>query len=113
MYKILDGKETAKLLRAEFANRVSELKEKHGRAPGLAVIIVGEDPASKVYVRNKKLLLAHRKMRHGKKPTEIYLECGFSSYPSFYRAYIAYFGKKPKSPLLKKIQFLYQLSTKL
>lgn len=55
MYKILDGKETAKLLRAEFANRVSELKEKHGRAPGLAVIIVGEDPASKVYVRNKKL----------------------------------------------------------
>ena len=52
------------------------------------------------YVRNKKLLLAHRKMRHGKKPTEIYLECGFSSYPSFYRAYIAYFGKKPKSPLL-------------
>ena len=55
MYKNLDGKETAKLLRAEFANRVSELKEKHGRAPGLAVIIVGEDPASKVYVRNKKL----------------------------------------------------------
>ena len=55
MYKILDGKETAKLLRAGFAKRVSELKEKYGRAPGLAVIIVGEDPASKVYVRNKKL----------------------------------------------------------
>ena len=49
------------------------------------------------YVRNKKVLLAQRKIRHGKKPTEIYAECGFSNYPSFYRAYVAFFGKPPKS----------------
>lgn len=48
------------------------------------------------YVRNKKVLLAHRKIRHGGKPTEIYLECGFSNYPSFYRAYVSYFGHSPR-----------------
>lgn len=48
------------------------------------------------YVRNKKVLLAHRKIRHGKKPTEIYAECGFSNYPSFYRAYISYLGYSPR-----------------
>ena len=48
------------------------------------------------YVRNKKVLLAHRKIRHGRKPTEIYLECGFSNYPSFYRAYVSYFGYSPR-----------------
>lgn len=49
------------------------------------------------YVRNKKLLLADRKIRDGKKPTEVYSECGFLNYPSFYRAYTAYFGCSPKS----------------
>ena len=49
------------------------------------------------YVRNKKVLLAHRKIKHGKKPTEVYGECGFSNYPSFYRAYLAYFGYTPKT----------------
>ena len=48
------------------------------------------------YVRNKKVLLAHRKIRHGKKPTEVYSECGFSNYPSFYRAYVSYLGYSPK-----------------
>jgi len=48
------------------------------------------------YVRNKKVLLAHRKIRHGRKPTEIYIECGFSNYPSFYRAYVSYFGYSPR-----------------
>ncbi|MBR5139957.1 MAG: AraC family transcriptional regulator [Clostridia bacterium] len=48
------------------------------------------------YVRNKKILLAHRKIRHGRKPTEVYAECGFSNYPSFYRAYLSYFGYSPK-----------------
>lgn len=47
------------------------------------------------YVRNKKVLLAHRKIRHGGKPSEVYLECGFSNYPSFYRAYVSYFGHSP------------------
>ena len=49
------------------------------------------------YVRNKKVLLANRKIKHGKKPTEIYIECGFSNYPSFYRAYSEYFGYPPKT----------------
>ena len=49
------------------------------------------------YVRNKKVLLAHRKIKQGKKPTEICAECGFSNYPSFYRAYTAYFGYSPKT----------------
>ena len=48
------------------------------------------------YVRNKKVLLAHRKIRHGKKPSEVYAECGFSNYTSFYRAYNAYLGHSPK-----------------
>ena len=52
------------------------------------------------YVRNKKVLLAHRKIKQGKKPTEIYSECGFSNYPSFYRAYLAYFGYTPKTKTL-------------
>ena len=47
-------------------------------------------------VGDKKVLLAHRKIRHGRKPTEIYLECGFSNYPSFYRAYVSYFGHSPR-----------------
>ncbi|MBE6645071.1 MAG: AraC family transcriptional regulator [Ruminococcaceae bacterium] len=47
------------------------------------------------YVRNKKVLLAHRRIRHGEKPTEIYTDCGFSNYPSFYRAYRDYFGHSP------------------
>ena len=49
------------------------------------------------YVRNKKVLLAHRKIKQGRKPTEVYAECGFSNYPSFYRAYLAYFGYTPKT----------------
>ena len=53
------------------------------------------------YVRNKRILLAHRKMKHGGKPTEIYAECGFSNYPSFYRSYCAYFGYTPK--MVKKL----------
>ena len=48
------------------------------------------------YVRNKKLLLADRMLRGGKKPTEIYAECGFLNYSSFYRAYISHFGVSPK-----------------
>lgn len=50
---LLDGKALAKELQAEIAREVSELRAKAGRAPGLAVILVGENPASKVYVGNK------------------------------------------------------------
>lgn len=50
--KILDGKAMSAALRKEIAARVEKLKEK-GITPGLAVILVGNDPASEIYVRNK------------------------------------------------------------
>lgn len=49
----IDGKLTAKNLRAELAVEVAELKSTDGIQPKLTVILVGEDPASQVYVRNK------------------------------------------------------------
>lgn len=54
MAKIIDGKEIAKNTRGQIAAEVSSFIEKTGVTPGLAVIIVGDDPASQVYVRNKK-----------------------------------------------------------
>jgi methylenetetrahydrofolate dehydrogenase (NADP+) / methenyltetrahydrofolate cyclohydrolase len=50
---IIDGKAIAAAVRAGVARDVAALKSKHGVAPGLAVVLVGEDPASQVYVRNK------------------------------------------------------------
>lgn len=52
--EIIDGKQVAADMRAEMKQEVAELKEKQGVVPGLAVVLVGEDPASVVYVRNKK-----------------------------------------------------------
>ena len=49
------------------------------------------------YVRNKKLLLADRMLRNGKKPTETYSECGFLNYSSFFRAYLSHFKVSPKA----------------
>ncbi|MGE3877152.1 MAG: bifunctional methylenetetrahydrofolate dehydrogenase/methenyltetrahydrofolate cyclohydrolase FolD [Parvibaculaceae bacterium] len=51
--KIIDGKAYAEGLRARIAKAVKELETRHGLKPGLAVVLVGEDPASKVYVANK------------------------------------------------------------
>jgi methylenetetrahydrofolate dehydrogenase (NADP+)/methenyltetrahydrofolate cyclohydrolase len=51
--KILSGKEIAKEIRKDLKAEIAELKEKHGIVPGLAVVLVGEDPASQVYVRSK------------------------------------------------------------
>jgi methylenetetrahydrofolate dehydrogenase (NADP+) / methenyltetrahydrofolate cyclohydrolase len=51
---ILDGKAVAAKQRQKSALRAAEFKARHGRQPGLAVIKVGEDPASAVYVRNKR-----------------------------------------------------------
>jgi methylenetetrahydrofolate dehydrogenase (NADP+)/methenyltetrahydrofolate cyclohydrolase len=51
---IIDGKAFAEGVRARVTEAVAELKAKHGLTPGLAVVLVGEDPASQVYVRNKK-----------------------------------------------------------
>ena len=50
---IIDGKAIAAKVRADVAADVARMKAQHGFAPGLAVVLVGEDPASKVYVRNK------------------------------------------------------------
>ncbi len=49
----IDGKAFAAKLRADIGRKVTILKEKHGLTPGLSVVLVGEDPASEVYVRNK------------------------------------------------------------
>jgi len=51
---LLDGKAVAAKVRAEVARRAAEFATRHGRAPGLAVLQVGQDPASSVYVRNKR-----------------------------------------------------------
>lgn len=51
--RILQGKEFAQQFRADAGKRVEALREKYGITPGLAVIIVGSNPASQVYVRNK------------------------------------------------------------
>jgi methylenetetrahydrofolate dehydrogenase (NADP+)/methenyltetrahydrofolate cyclohydrolase len=53
MSNIIDGKAFAEGLRRRLATQIASLKDKHGFIPGLAVVLVGEDPASKVYVRNK------------------------------------------------------------
>ena len=50
---IIDGKAFAAQVRAKVAEHVALLKEENGITPGLAVVLVGEDPASEVYVRNK------------------------------------------------------------
>jgi len=50
---IIDGKAFAGRVRAQVAEKVAELKAAQGIVPGLAVVLVGEDPASEVYVRNK------------------------------------------------------------
>ena len=54
MAKIIDGKLISAQIREEIAQKVVEYNKRTGKLPGLAVIIVGEDPASQVYVRNKK-----------------------------------------------------------
>jgi len=51
--KIIDGKAAAFILREEVAKKVTALKQTRGITPGLAVVLVGNDPASEVYVRNK------------------------------------------------------------
>ncbi len=54
MTKIIDGKSIANDIREEIRKKVIGFSEINGRAPGLAVLLVGEDPASKVYVRMKE-----------------------------------------------------------
>lgn len=58
MAEVLDGKAVALRVRAEVKARATEFTARHGRPPGLAVVKVGLDPASAVYVRNKRLACA-------------------------------------------------------
>ena len=51
--QIIDGKSYAEGLRGRIAGHVARLKAEHGITPGLAVVIVGHDPASQIYVSNK------------------------------------------------------------
>ncbi len=52
--RVLDGKALAQRVRQEVAAEVARLKEQAGVVPGLTVVLVGDDPASRVYVRNKQ-----------------------------------------------------------
>ncbi len=54
MAHIIDGKAISAQVRAEIAEKTQKLMAERGITPGLAVVIVGEDPASQVYVRNKR-----------------------------------------------------------
>ena len=51
---LIDGKKVAAELREELKKKVTELKSKYNTVPGLTVILVGEDPPSKIYVKNKE-----------------------------------------------------------
>ena len=52
--KIINGTDISKQIKEELKQEIAQLKEKHGVAPGLATVLVGEDPASKVYVGQKE-----------------------------------------------------------
>jgi methylenetetrahydrofolate dehydrogenase (NADP+)/methenyltetrahydrofolate cyclohydrolase len=52
--EIIDGRAVAARVRADVADQVAELTEQSGRAPGLATILVGDDPGSAIYVANKR-----------------------------------------------------------
>ena len=54
MANIIDGNELSKKKRLAIAHDAAEFTGRYGRPPGLAVVLVGEDPASAIYVRNKK-----------------------------------------------------------
>ena len=52
--KLIDGKELSATIREEIARDVKQLQEQHSVVPGLAAVLVGEDPSSQIYVRNKR-----------------------------------------------------------
>jgi methylenetetrahydrofolate dehydrogenase (NADP+)/methenyltetrahydrofolate cyclohydrolase len=61
--RILDGKAVAQKLRERVATEAQAFAERHGRPPGLDVVLVGEDPASVVYTRNKEQAAAKAGLR--------------------------------------------------
>lgn len=60
---VIDGKAFAARVRAQVAEAVTRLRNDHGITPGLAVVLVGEDPASQVYVRSKEKMTTEVGMR--------------------------------------------------
>ena len=54
MAEIIDGKEVSQHIRKEVAEGVGALKRESGIIPGLAAVLVGDNPASEIYVRNKR-----------------------------------------------------------
>jgi methylenetetrahydrofolate dehydrogenase (NADP+)/methenyltetrahydrofolate cyclohydrolase len=60
---IIDGKSIAADLRSKIASEVARLRAAHGLTPGIAVVLVGDDPASNVYVRTKSKMVAEAGMR--------------------------------------------------
>ncbi len=62
MAEIIDGKKVSEHIRAEIAEGVEKLKGETGITPGLAAVLVGDDPASEIYVRNKRKACANAGM---------------------------------------------------
>ena len=66
--EVIDGKAVAAAVRAEVASGVTEFAGKHDRPPGLATVLVGDDPASRVYIGSKRKLteeVGMRSFHHG------------------------------------------------
>jgi methylenetetrahydrofolate dehydrogenase (NADP+) / methenyltetrahydrofolate cyclohydrolase len=61
--EVIDGKAVAARLRAKVAEDVAAFSAEHGRPPGLATVLIGEDPASEVYVRSKRRLCVEAGMQ--------------------------------------------------
>lgn len=64
MAEKIDGKRISALIKDEIAEKISKIKSDGHRVPGLSVILVGEDPASQVYVRNKGIACEKAGMSH-------------------------------------------------
>ncbi|MFB6285208.1 MAG: bifunctional methylenetetrahydrofolate dehydrogenase/methenyltetrahydrofolate cyclohydrolase FolD [Candidatus Bipolaricaulia bacterium] len=73
MGEIIDGKQVAESIRSELSREIEGLQNQHGVTPGLAAVLVGEDPASHVYVRMKEKACAKVGIRSQKieKPADI------------------------------------------
>lgn len=66
--RVIDGKAVAAAVRERVKVDVDAYREEHGRAPGLATVLVGDDPASEIYVRNKRRTteeMGMRSIHHG------------------------------------------------
>ena len=58
------------------------------------------------YITSKRLLFAQQLLRGGERPTSVYLKCGFSTYPSFYKRYVEFFGYAPSEERERSIRLI-------